>query len=289
MESKILIVDDQKEYLQTAMRYIIEDSIPYALLCAPDGEAGVEIAIMELPDIIIMDWEMPGMNGIDAIKHLKQNLSTKDIPVIMATGIRLSPEDLKTAFAAGASDFIRKPLEKTEFIARISSHLRMANHLKTIKKQEEELAAAAIAKLQEKIQFLQAKSEDDKAKFLFFHNMLLTFREKLTSMNIAGCSFEPEMKALLGQLEQSVRSLKKFDGKIDSPDKNFIHNLLNNHGNLTPQEIQLSYMLKNDLNTKDIATITFREEGSVKVARSRLRKKLQLDEAHNLVTYLCQF
>jgi DNA-binding response OmpR family regulator/DNA-binding CsgD family transcriptional regulator len=289
MNRKILIVDDEKEYLQIAMNFIIEESIPYALLCAPNGKISIEIAEKELPDIIIMDWEMPEMNGIDAIKQLKKNELTKDIPVIMSTGLRLSPQDLKTAFDAGASDFMKKPLEKTEFIARVSSHLRMADYLKIIKKQANVIAETKINQLNNEIQSLHTKKDKDKALFYFFNEILKSFLEKLDSIDTSGKNTKSNIDIIINQVNQSIRSINNSCSGIENPTGNFIKLLIQKHNNLTPQEVQLCFMLKNKLSTKDIASITFREESSVKVSRSRLRKKLDLKESENLITYFDNF
>jgi len=290
MTHKILIVDDNKEYIQTAMKYIIEESVPYALLCANNGKTGVEIALIELPDIIIMDWEMPEMDGITAIKQLKKHDTTKYIPVILSTGIRISTTDLKTAFDAGASDFIRKPLEKTEFVARVSSHLQMSDYIKTIKKQQETITQNTIDNLNEKIETLTSKSESDFASISFFNNVLNSLLIKLNEIKkCESDELEDQIDSVLSQVKQSIKSISLHVNNQNSPNEIFIKSVLNRHKNLTPQEIQLCYMLKNKLSTKDIASITFREESSVKVSRSRLRKKLKLNETENLTTYLKQF
>lgn len=290
MTHKILIVDDNKEYIQTAMKYIIEESVPYALLCANNGKTGVEIALNELPDIIIMDWEMPEMDGITAIKQLKKHDTTKYIPVILSTGIRISTTDLKTAFDAGASDFIRKPLEKTEFVARVSSHLQMSDYIKTIKKQQETITQNTIDNLNEKIETLTSKSESDFASISFFNNVLNSLLIKLNKIKkCESDELEDQIDSVLCQVKQSIKSISLHVNNQNSPNETFIKSVLNRHKNLTPQEIQLCYMLKNKLSTKDIASITFREESSVKVSRSRLRKKLKLNETENLTTYLKQF
>lgn len=289
MDYKILIVDDKKEYLQTAMQYIIEDSIPYALLCAQNGKRGIEVAIKEVPDIIIMDWEMPVMNGIDAIKELKQNKITTDIPIIISTGVRMSPTDLKIAFDAGASDFIRKPLEKTEFISRISSHLKLATYLKTIKSQENIIATTKIKHLNEKIDSLQSKIDNDNNLVLFFNNTLQSILNKLEKVNVENTSSQKRIQEISTILNQSLKSLKQNFSYKSAPGKLFVEKLLEQHADLTHQEIQLCFMLKNKFSTKDIATITFREESSVKVSRSRLRKKLKLNVDENLITYIDRY
>jgi DNA-binding response OmpR family regulator/DNA-binding CsgD family transcriptional regulator len=290
MNKKILIIDDQVEYLQTAMLYIIEDSVPHALLCAPNGKTGVDIALKEIPDIIIMDWEMPEMNGIEAIKQLKKNKTTKDIPVIMATGMRMTKDDLKIAFDAGASDFIRKPLEKTEFISRVSSHLNMADYIKNIQNKTKIIDTMEIERLNREIDALKSKKENEQSLLVLFTDTLNSILKKVESLENSLPEPNQKVEPIKTQLRQSVNYFAKCNiSEQDKPDEKFIKNLLIKYRNLSTGDIQLSFMLKNGLSTKDIATLTCREESSVKVARSRLRKKLNLKESDNLITFLEQF
>jgi len=133
MNAKILIVDDQPDNLDVIVRFIEEDNSPYELLQALNAEIAIKIAKTELPDLIITDWEMPGMDGIELIKTLKQNEATKDIPVIMCTGVMTSSENLHTALMAGAVDYIRKPVDKIELIARVKSMLELSDSRKVLK------------------------------------------------------------------------------------------------------------------------------------------------------------
>lgn len=134
---KILIVDDEVIHIETIMDCIEETENDYRVLQAFTGENALEIAQKVLPDLIITDWEMPGMNGIELIKKLKEDPITKDIPVIMCTGVMTSSENLETALKAGAIDYIRKPVDKIELIARIKANLHLADRYHEIKELNE--------------------------------------------------------------------------------------------------------------------------------------------------------
>ncbi len=129
----ILVADDQPSNLESILNFFEESNEPYSVLQAIHGEMACMIAKKKQPDLIIMDWEMPVMNGIDAIKKLKSDKKTKDIPVIMASGVMVSSEHLKTALDAGAVDYIRKPIDKVELIARVRSMLELSDSYKQIK------------------------------------------------------------------------------------------------------------------------------------------------------------
>lgn len=286
-DKKILIVDDSKEYLQIAMNYIIEESLQYEIFAAQNGVIALEIAKNEKPDIIIMDWEMPEMNGIEATRLLKQIEETHDIPIIMSTGVRLSSSDLKIALEAGASDFIRKPLEKIEFIARINSHLKMSNYIKMIRSQALEIIESEKNRLNSIVESLKSRIEDNNSNLLFHDNFLSKIIKQLEE--IKNPNYDESILNIISSINQLKRQFSVINDSHNIPEDIFIKTLLKVHPILTPQEIQLCYMLKKGLSTKEISTLTFREEGSVKVARSRLRKKLELTDESNLTTYLQRF
>ncbi|MCP4580878.1 MAG: response regulator [candidate division Zixibacteria bacterium] len=139
-ERKILIIDDQPINIEQIIKFLEGTSQPYRLYQALDGLRGCEIAKIVIPDLIICDWEMPIMSGIEATRYLTNNEITKNIPVIMASGVMTSSKNLQTALEAGAVDFIRKPIDKVELIARVRSILLLADSYKEIWRQKDELS-----------------------------------------------------------------------------------------------------------------------------------------------------
>ena len=115
----ILIVDDVEHNLFLISNYLQELNPAYNILGAPNGKNALLVLQHETPDLIISDWEMPVMSGIELLRELKSKESTQDIPVMMITGQRTRADDLKFAFDAGAIDFIRKPVNQIELWARV--------------------------------------------------------------------------------------------------------------------------------------------------------------------------
>ncbi len=136
---KILVVDDQPSSLQVIVTFLERTEDNYDIYQALDGEECLRIASEKHPDLIIIDWVMPGISGIDVIKQLKSDKETTDIPVIVCTGLMTSPQDLRTAFEAGAVDYLRKPYDMIELIARVRSVISLADSYKEIKLQRDEL------------------------------------------------------------------------------------------------------------------------------------------------------
>ena len=98
------------------------------LLRAKDGELGIEIARSEDPDLILMDIDLPGMNGIEALKHLLNMAETKDIPVIAITAAAM-PKDMEAGKRAGFRDYITKPLNIPNLIRTIRDTLGSSKSL----------------------------------------------------------------------------------------------------------------------------------------------------------------
>ncbi|OYT11813.1 MAG: hypothetical protein B6I18_02805 [Bacteroidetes bacterium 4572_112] len=134
---KVLIVDDDIAHLEAIIDIIEESSCNYEIFSALNGKTALEITQKEMPDLIITDWEMPTMSGIEFIEQLKNDQKSIDIPVIMCTGIMTTSENLETALKVGAVDYIRKPVDKIELIARIKANLHLAEKYNEVKKLNE--------------------------------------------------------------------------------------------------------------------------------------------------------
>ena len=118
---KILVVDDQKDNV-----FILQDRLQregYIVLIAYDGKTAIDIARKDDPDIILLDVMMPGMSGFEVCSILSSDKKTKVIPVILVTALT-EAEDLKEGFQAGAFDYIKKPFNRIELIARIKAAIR---------------------------------------------------------------------------------------------------------------------------------------------------------------------
>lgn len=120
-ECTILIVDDTEENLDILVEALSDD---YGISVAMDGETALEILEEEMPDIILLDIIMPGMDGYDVCKKIKENKETADIPIIFLTAIT-EIESKARGFELGAVDYITKPFEILEVKARIRTHLSL--------------------------------------------------------------------------------------------------------------------------------------------------------------------
>jgi DNA-binding response OmpR family regulator len=116
MPKKILLVDDSNTVL--LMERMILSQSRYELLTARNGLEGVERARAEKPDLILLDVVMPQMNGLDALAAIRAGEDTKHIPVIMVT-TRSEAESMETGFARGCNDYVTKPVNSSELLAKV--------------------------------------------------------------------------------------------------------------------------------------------------------------------------
>ncbi len=288
----ILIVDDQKEYLQSFMSIILEEGVPYKMLSATNGKMAIEIALKEQPDLIIMDWEMPVMNGIEAVVEIKKHPEIDDVPVIIASGIMVSSDDLKKALEAGATDYIRKPVDSIEFLARVNSHLKMADYVKAIKNKEEEIMALIHEKYLQKTEHLETEMAEMLKRVYQLDQFKKNITEKLRnlkkSLNRNSNEIEQQVESILSEVDELTdRGIENYSGD-NFFEESFVKTILEIHPDLTRNDVQLCCFLRKNMNTKEIAALTFRSVNTIKVARSKLRQKLNLTEEDNLNTYLMQ-
>jgi len=94
----------------------------YDIIIARDGEEGVAKAQSERPDLILLDVVMPKMDGIEACRRLRALASTKDIPIIMVT-TRSEAANVETSYKNGCNDYVNKPLNNAELLAKVRSFL----------------------------------------------------------------------------------------------------------------------------------------------------------------------
>jgi two-component system cell cycle response regulator DivK len=119
-QRSVLYVEDN-EYNRKIVRQLLGRT-SYRLVEAVDGEAGVAAAFDELPDLVLMDVQLPKMSGLDATRILRADARTKDIPIVIITSFAMSG-DRERATAAGASGYLAKPYSPRELLALLRQFL----------------------------------------------------------------------------------------------------------------------------------------------------------------------
>jgi two-component system, cell cycle response regulator DivK len=119
--AKVLIVEDNPANM-TLANFLLE-SVGHTVLKATDAELGLALAAAEQPDLILMDIQLPGMDGLQATAVLKAEPATRDIPVIALTALAMKGDEARIR-AAGCDGYIAKPLAYKEFLSTIASELQ---------------------------------------------------------------------------------------------------------------------------------------------------------------------
>ena len=118
---QILVVDDEEDILELVRFNLSKEG--YQVLCAATGEKAVEIARAELPDLMVLDLMLPGMDGLEVTKFLKNNPETQHIPIVMLTA-KGEESDVVTGLELGADDYVTKPFSPRILLARVKAVLR---------------------------------------------------------------------------------------------------------------------------------------------------------------------
>ena len=120
MSKRVLVIEDEEDN-----RRIVRDlltSVGYDIIEAVTGEAGVTAASTHLPDLILMDIQLPGLDGYEATRRIKANPALRHIPIIVVTSYALSGDDVK-AFAAGCDAYVTKPFSPRALLAKVQEFL----------------------------------------------------------------------------------------------------------------------------------------------------------------------
>ncbi len=418
-EYRILLVDDNSDSLNSMVKFLERSSDKYNAILALNGKDALNIVSIYDPDLIITDWEMPEMDGIELIKTLKENNETKDIPVILVTGVNTMPEDLKKGFETGAIDYLRKPFNEIEFNSRIKSTVKLLESIKEIKQnkadlEESEKRYKSIAEASSEGIIIYNKSKildvnqnilnmtdyskkdligspildimepehyarivndssigqyeilckkkdgssfsaEIKTKPIVFNNeqaivlairdvtfykeqlktikkqseAMLEMEKEISSQQVQKLESKLEFKKkelmsnamflvqsaqkntkIFNELESRIPLFKQknqemlrsfiqkykndvsenfwreFNMRFVEVNKDFYTRLNEKYPELTPGQRKLCALLRLNLSSKEIASITYQETNSINVFRTRLRKVVNIDKDENLITFL---
>ena len=270
---KILIVDDVIENLKTVFSIIEKHHPEYIIYQANNGKKALELIENVTPDLILTDWEMPEMSGIELLQILQQQETTKHIPVIIVTGIMITADDLKMAMNNGASDYVRKPIVEIELLARMHSAIRIAENYKYLINEKEKKIVDNVLLTNEINNFLS--------------NIAQCFKDFKNNVE-SNQDIVENISEIIAKIEQKIqyKNWQRYTKAYSKLNPELARRLLKRHPSLTPVEIELAGMIRLGLRSKELAELMFVKPESMRVSRSRLRKRLGLNANQNLETYL---
>lgn len=176
--ASVLIVDDTIYNIQLLSLMLNKQG--YRVEKATSGTEALESANRLLPDIILLDIRMPDIDGYEVCKRLKANPVTTDIPIIFISSIEETSDKVE-AFSVGGVDYISKPFQLIEVLARIETHLRLCSLQKKLQEQNEQLQSSALVlsrSLEQERELSQMKSD-------FISVVSHEFRTPLTTIQSA--------------------------------------------------------------------------------------------------------
>lgn len=281
MQKKILLVDDQPQNLHQVLKALYPKKEEYELSFAPNGAQALALLEDLKVDLILLDWEMPLMDGIQTLEALKKEERWANIPVIMYTGVHTASQALQKAFDLGAIDFLRKPVDETELLARIQN-IFYIQQTHALEQERNELALSLKRKellhyaiwLQEKNGFLQS------------------FEQKLSSYLQKKLPYDKEGQSLLRELEQEIAIKSKWENlrqQADNIHQAFIRRFEESHPQLSAGDIKLATLIRIKQTNQEIADTLAIALSSVSKKKLRLRDKLGFASAAELEAHILTF
>ncbi len=215
---KILAIDDNPDNL-TTLKAITGDALPACVvLTALDGVRGIELARAEDPDVILLDILMPGMDGYEVCRRLKDDPQTKAIPVVFVTALQANRASRVKALEVGAEAFLAKPIDDQELVAQVRAMARLKATHRTELQEKDHLArlvAERTAELQQELAervTLQAAADES--------------RRILLSLLEDQARDQAELRKLSLAIEQSPENIviTQLDGAIEYVNDAFVRN-----------------------------------------------------------------
>ena len=279
MEIKtILVVDDQKDIIRMIAAELKSKNPNYRVINASNGQMGIEVARSQQPDVIIMDWDMPVMNGIEATRRLRNDQKTHQIPIVMATGQMTSPDDLRVALEAGATDYVRKPIDFVELSARINTALRIREQYQAIQDLLQSELDLKSRKLSTTSMLIVEKND---LMQTFFHD-ISELEETIKSGKSEGLKELKELRRRISNHLEVDNSWETFKLHFDEVNPNFFEEINKLAPDLSHKDLKLCAYVKLGMDNKQIARLLNITPASTRTSLTRLKKKLGLDQEEGL-------
>ncbi len=277
----ILVADDDpgnRELVVSTMNSLLTE---IKVLSAIDGSQVLDIMKKRQVNAVLLDWEMPVMDGFTVLKAIRQNKEWAEIPILMYTGVMTATHNLVKALDAGATDFIRKPAEPIELIARIRSALQRHEDFSVRMQLEKENAEIKTKLLESQIQKLREELGSYLMQLARKNEILINLRDKLGEENN-----EKQAGSVAGNVGNIENYWDEFFQRFSQIDNQFLVALNNSHSELSPAEIKFCVLVRAGMGSKDIASLINVTPAAIEKTRYRIRKKFELEPEQSLEKYI---
>ena len=307
LKSKILTVDDRRVDRILYMELLGYEK--YEFFELDDGEKVVPFLKENKGiDVILLDWQMPIIGGLEAMKLVKANAEIADIPIIIITGLE-DEKVLEQAFDYGGVDFLQKPVMGVELMSRVDNVLKLSRAQKSLQNQKdqlEELNKIITVQKDELQASIRIKEELAELKRIELERELDDKRRRLITMEVESSKVGKSMQGLRDILAKSVNHLKsenvsseslrglkklekamsdlgsdednwgEFKKVFESTHPDFFSKLMKINPKLTSLDLKHCAYMKMNIDNYDLSNILGVEMKSIQMTRYRLKKKLNL-------------
>lgn len=312
----ILIVDDREFDRILYKEYLGEGS--YDFMEIDDGEQVAPTLEKTIPELILLDWQMPRMGGLDTLKILKRDERYTEIPVIIITGLQ-DERVLEEAFNFGGVDFLNKPVTRIELNSRVTNALNLYHAKRKLQQQRDELTELnkiitnQKEELQEtlkiKMELSQLKEQEYRREIEEKKRSMMTLEVNSTKINNNLDRIRSQVKEIQGFAREDggqdkvVRNLKRLDrdmeeltskqdswedfkAMFESINPDFFRKLAQVNPKLTTLDLKHCAYIKMNIDNYELSNILNVEMKSLQMTRYRIKKKLQLEESKTLREFL---
>ena len=272
-QAVIMVVDDNPDSLKLLSDILSEQG--FQVRQALNGRLALAAVKQQSPDLFILDIRMPEMDGFELCRQLKNKATTRNVPVIFISGLDDSVDKV-TAFDIGGQDYITKPFEDTEVLARVKLHLEVSSMRKNLEK----IVRQRTINLEESNTALKVLLEHRSSEREKFEENALSHIRSLVSPyleRLKNTDLDSQQSSLLDIVEANLLEItSQFSGTLYSSSLG-----------LTRREMEVAALIKTGKTNAEIAVLINISEHSVSFHRQNLRKKLGLlGRKVNLVAYL---
>ena len=294
---KILIIDDEPDSIEVFE--LLLTNLNYEVVSESNPLNAIKMIQTTQPDLVILDWLMPQMEGIEVLRNIKSTLEIKEIPVIISSGIRTQSSNLQTALSVGAIDFLKKPIDEIELEARVASAIKLYDYLRNTQKMQQEIHAKEMQIEQNKA--LSYQNELNKKNREMLVSAVTIFQNKKLVSILKSEIFDEiselseEHKSLVAKVLDRYENISSsinwdmFEKRFTELNSEFYNKLNVEFPDLSTGEQRLCAFFKLGLSTKEIAIINYSSYEAIRKAIYRIRKKLNQNEKIDLNLFFQAF
>lgn len=280
----ILVADDDPGNRELVVSTMHGLDAGIRVLSAVNGDQALDILGKREVDAVLLDWEMPVRDGFSVLQEMKSDVLLKEIPVLMYTGVMTSADNLVKALEIGAVDFIRKPTEPIELIARIKSVLAQQEYFRERNRLEQESADMRNQLLTKANESLQQQLNEYLIQLARKNELFINIREYAQK-----CENQPEFLEYLDGLISLENYWDELFRQFSRYEKDFLNMITDKHPDLSQGEIRFCILIRSGISSRDIANIMNVTSAAIEKNRYRIRKKFALTPEESLEKYILSF